>query len=157
MNRSPHFPYPSFLHTPPLLHLESTSPCLLSFTTHRNPIAIQSSVSVKYFVGIRWQKKQALWLLWASLCLLAACRVQLRLSRGNIQLLVTLTHLFSRVFWCLSVILYTQNVNDKSMYETNSQGTIYQVVVIHLLLLKFHWIRNSKTRQHYSFLLLCDG
>lgn len=131
MNRSPHFPYPSFLHTPPRLHLESTSPCLLSFTTHRNPITIQSSVSVKYFVGIRWQKKQALWLMWVSLCLLAAHRVQMRLSSGSIQLLMTLTHLFFRVFWCLSVILYTQNCNWPqknnnyvSGIETNCQATI---------------------------------
>lgn len=43
--------------TPPHLHLESASPCLLSFTTHRNPITIQSTISVKYFAGIRWQKK----------------------------------------------------------------------------------------------------
>ena len=52
-------------------------------------------------------------------------------NRGNIQLLMTLTHLFSRVFWCLSVTLYSQNC--KHLY--GNEGTFfYQDVVIHLLL-----------------------
>lgn len=129
----------------PLTHRESISPLplsshsralLLAFIWNPPPLVsfhlpraeIQSLSNRPYLWNILLvlddRKKRALWLLWASLRLLAARRDQMRLSRGNIQLLMTLTHLFRRLFSCLREIFYTQNCRC-----TNHEG-IYLVITV---------------------------
>ena len=133
----------------PLTHRESISPLPLSFHSrtllllafiwnppplvsfHLPHAEIQSLSNRPYLWNILLvldgrKKKRALWLLWTSLRLLAARGDQMRLSRGNIQLLVTLTRLFCRLFSCLHHIFYTQNCRC-----TNHEG-IYLVIIVYI-------------------------
>lgn len=142
MNRSPHLAHLSFLCTPPHFHFESTSTCLLSFTTHRNPITKQSCVSVKYFVGIRWLKKWAFWLLWASQLFFFSPRHTVYKWPAECLVISNSPFLKGKLLatphWKCKWSVINQPCRHLYGNEKGSQSTLYQDVVIHLLLLKFH-------------------